>query len=128
MSYWLWRVWGDGFHLTDQFINSLPFAVNNISGKGRNRLCLLGKNLWEEMRKNKLVTVNSGVKSTSFDPYSAEYVLDEIDALIINEYQLPDDTLFYLKNFIRDTILAGRDEEIDSNIALQRWVKRRNKC
>lgn len=123
LSYWLWRVWGDGFHLTDQFIISLPFSINGMSDQVRNRLALLGKNLWKEMRSNELVSVNSGIKSTSFDPYSAEHIIDEIDTLIITEYQFPEDTLLFLKNFVRDTILAGRDSEIDSNIALQRWAK-----
>lgn len=124
IAYWLWRVWGDGFHLTDQFIHSLPLSPGSISASGKSKLTSLGVSLWTEMQENKVTSRNAGVVSTSYCPYLSEDVLDEIDKTIIAEYDLPSESFSYLKRFIERTIVAGREGEIKLNPALRKWLNK----
>jgi methylase of polypeptide subunit release factors len=124
IAYWLWRVWGDGFHLTDQFVLSLPLSPVSISAPIKSRLETLGTNLWAEMQGNKVTSRNAGVVSTSYCAYLSEGILDEIDEAIIAEYNLPSESLSYLKTFIERTIVAGREDEIKVNPALRKWLNK----
>ncbi len=120
-SYWLWRVWGDGFHLTDEFIMSLPLSPKSLSKLTCERMASLGSNLWEKMQKNRVLSKNAGKNSYSYCPYNCEEIIDEIDALISREHGFPDRTLEYLKNVLHRTIVAGRDNELATNPALRKW-------
>jgi hypothetical protein len=123
ISYWLWRVWSDGFHLTNNFIKSLP-CLSNLS-------CLrkIGGSLWAEIQNHMVVTTNAGIRSLSFYPYNCDTIIDEIDSLIIRDLNLPPKTLNYMKDFVYRTIIAGRDDEIGNNPSLERWKgKEQSNC
>lgn len=122
LSYWLWRVWGDGFHLTDQFIKSLPLSLAIFSATALGQLKELGDSLWIEMLENKVISRNAGVISYSYCPYVSERLLDQIDELITSAYDLPAMTTQYLKDVVRRTVVAGREDEMTSNPALRRWM------
>ena len=122
LSYWLWRVWGDGFHLTDQFIISLPFSPNTLSLGARESLSRSGEALWKEMLNNKVISLNAGLSSISFCPYVSDHILDDIDQTLTQEYKLPKQAPRYLRDFIKRTIVAGRDDEIHVNPALRKWM------
>ncbi len=120
-AYWLWRVWCDGFHLTDEFIMSLPLSPGSLSKSSCEKMALLGSNLWEKMRLNVVLSKNAGKDSYTYCPYNCEKIIDEIDALIVMEHGLPDRTVEYLKNILHRTIVAGRDNELATNPALRKW-------
>lgn len=122
VAYWLWRVWGDGFHLTDQIIKSLPLSLAAFSASALNQLKELGDNLWSEMLENKIMTRNAGVISFSYCPYGNRKLLDQIDELISSAYDLPAKTTQYLKDVVWRTVVAGREDEMASNPALRRWM------
>jgi hypothetical protein len=122
LAYWLWRVCGDGFHLTDQFIATLPFSPYSFSLTVQNRLQELGATLWKEMLGNKVVSSNAGVVSVSYCPYVSERTLDMIDMLVIQELGLPSSANTYFKEFIARTVVAGREAEIHTNPALRKWM------
>ena len=127
LVYWLWRVLGDGFHLTDQFIVSLPLSPRSFSPHVQIKLKELGAKLWHEMLGNKVVSSNAGVVSVSYCPYVSEETLDQIDMLIIRELRLPSDANTYLKDFIARTVVAGREAEIHTNPALRKWMIKEEK-
>lgn len=127
-AYWLWRVWGDGFHLNKEFILSLPFSTTSFSRTTLIELSELGKNLWIDMQNHKVITKNAGIISYTYCPYVSEKILDRIDGLIIREYGLPKQTLNYLKEILKQTIVAGREKEIDSNPALNKWRLKEEEC
>lgn len=122
-AYWLWRVYGDGFHLTDRFIKSLPLSPDNFSFATRSQLEILGASLWEEMREQKRIGRNASVVTVAYSPYHSEYLIDKIDDLVIRELELPEDTRAYLKDFAWRTIIAGREDELYSNFALRSLIK-----
>ena len=127
LTYWLWRIWGDGFHLTDNFIKNLPLSPNNFGKNGQRKLAELGGLLWKDMLENKVLNSNAGIITVTYCPYVSEDILDDIDRVIIDEYGLPEDTATYLKAFVKRTIVAGRDEEIYANPALRKWRKMEEK-
>lgn len=126
-AYWLWRTWGDGFHLTNQFITSLPLSPSDFSNNARNRLMFLGETLWKEMLENKVISSNAGITSISYCPYISDNLLDEIDSLITSQYSFPIEATLYLSDFIKQTVVAGREDEIASNPALRHWLKKEKK-
>lgn len=121
IAYWLWRVWGDGFHFTDDFVISLPLSPNNLSKTTLCDLKRLGLDLWVKMQNHIVISKNAGVVSYSYCPYAGEKIIDQIDYLISVEYGLPCSTTSYLKDIMHNTIVAGRENEVNSSPALSRW-------
>lgn len=117
-SYWLWRVLGDGFHLTNKFILSLPYP--KLSKKSKRDLSLLGLSLWDEMKTRGKVSKNSGVETISYDPYSASHILDKIDVLLGELYRIENASTF-VKEVQKKCIVAGRECEVGLNSSLERW-------
>jgi hypothetical protein len=121
LGYWLWRVEGDGFHLSTQFLLDLPLPF----GKQNNRavpasLLNLSRHLWEQMLESPIVSTNKGVRTVSFSPVSFDGTLSAIDELLSKHFALPSDFPSFLRDFCRETIVAGRDAELPTNSALQR--------
>lgn len=129
-SYWLWRVWGDGFHLTDSFIRSMPISVASLEHRVQNELAALGRQLDTEMRHYPAVSSNAGVNNVSYCAYCCEQVLDSIDNIIAQAILLPPGSVDYAKNQIKQTVVAGRENEMGLNRALSRWEskERIEKC
>jgi Eco57I restriction-modification methylase len=127
IAYWLWRVWGDGFHLTNRFVSSLPLSPTGFANDALNRLRVLGLTLWEEMSQNPIISSNAGRTLVSYCPYLSDSILDQIDYLVIRRLHLPSDTLKYVKSFVQRTVIAGREDEIDSNPALRKWMEKERK-
>jgi len=50
----------------------------------------------------------AGVLALSYSPYDCTPIIEEIDKLLIEAYNLPEDFLFTLRQFVADTIEAGR--------------------
>lgn len=111
ITYWLWRLWSDGFHLTNQFINNLPFGVEFIDDLDKQHIEKLGTALWNNAQKEVIITKNAGVLSYSYCPLPFSDLLDEIDETIANHYSLPRSTVNYLRSNINQLIAAGRENE-----------------
>jgi hypothetical protein len=111
ITYWLWRVWSDGFHLTNQFVHSLPFGKKFFDKIDKHQFERLGIQLWEKVKSEVIISKNAGIISQSFCPLSGTLLLDEIDKMIADYFELPIETSRYLKDYISELIIAGRNEE-----------------
>jgi len=111
ITYWLWRIWGDGFHLTTQFINKLPYGQQFFNEIDHQLAEDLGLRLWNKAKRELRINRNAGIISYTYCPLNFPTLLDEIDALIITLYELPDATNDYIKNNINQLIVAGRENE-----------------
>jgi len=118
LAYWWWRVWGDGFHLTDMLIRSMPIGLSNFTSESIVRLSLLGDEIWESMKQEPIHSVNSGTSTVSFRPYGAFNAISLVDVILSEELDLPSQAEAYLRDFWRDIIIAGRDGELTTNPAL----------
>lgn len=117
ISYWLWRVMGDGFHLTRRFISQLPLNVY-FSADEKDVIINNAIKLWEKMSEEPIVSKNSGVISISYYPYKAEEQIAHIDKIILNHFGFSQKYVSYFKNFVKNVIIAGREEELGSNSSI----------
>lgn len=111
ITYWLWRLWSDGFHLTNQFISSLPYGTHFFNNINTRHIEELGKTLWDNTQKEVIISKNAGKLSYSYCPLPFSDLLDEIDEEIINYFSLPKLTVPYLIGHIHQIIVAGRENE-----------------
>ena len=111
LTYWLWRVEGDGFHVTRAFLDRIPFDWRSFSEAARQRLGSLGKDLWERVTQHPVVSVNGGRETISFCPYGSTEQLDEIDRILIDASKLPRELESRLKSFILATTVVDFTDE-----------------
>lgn len=109
LVYWLWRVLGDGFHLTSHFLSRIPVPFKDFTGGSKNALGGLGGDLWSHMSERAIHTNNAGKTSVTYSPIGADDTLDRIDEILISELNLAPELLEYLKRIVHNTIVAGRD-------------------
>jgi type I restriction-modification system DNA methylase subunit len=119
ISYWLWRILSDGFHVTNQFIYNLPFGTELFKNLDKHQLENLGLVLWSNTQSELIVTKNAGAISYSYCPLPFSELLDQIDEMLINYYELPNNTLSYLKKFIQQLIVAGRENESQTKFKIK---------
>ena len=111
LSYWLWRVECDGFHLPKKLIKKLQNYSHRLDSVEKNIISKNAALLWNEMRKKPIQSNNSGVTSISYCPYYAEEHLNVIDIVILKNLGFPQEYQVYFKEYIDELIIAGRYEE-----------------
>jgi len=119
LAYWWWRVWSDGFHMTDTFIRSLPLGLSNFDTPTVSELVNAGKQIWQIMKCNPVVSVNAGTETISYRPYDATDTILIVDRLISESLDLPSKTPSFLQDYWFNTVVAGREDEITTNPALE---------
>ena len=113
LTYWQWRVWGDGFHVTDSFLLNLPYDIGSFSDSTMERLSSLGATLWTEMKNFVVEARNSGKTTRSYSPLGCSETIDEIDRVVCDQIAISSSFPNYLEAFVTDTITAGRGNERD---------------
>lgn len=107
LAYWLWRVEGDGFHVSESWIQDLPAVSFEPAFKAE--LARLGRRLWTEAQHNPSVAVNGGRRTVSYRPPDGPIVW-EIDRLLAGVLELDKDTPRRLTTYKAETIAVGRME------------------
>lgn len=88
LTLWLWRVEGDGFHVSQRFVRSIPFDLGHMPSGSRGGLARLGAALWEAVARRPLVSVNKGKRTLTFSPDHAPDLLDQIDRALLSALDL----------------------------------------
>lgn len=109
LAYWLWRVHGDGFHLNTTFLKHLPIHSSFFGHQEYMAMCEIGNAHWQEIRKHPIVSVNAGKETINYNPFLIPHYLDLIDGLVARALNLPPEFCEFLKLFIQQTVVAGRD-------------------
>ena len=112
--FWLWHVLGDGFHVTRTFIDDLPIDVGLFSAAAADELAVLGRDLWQRLRNEPLVSCNRGRKSIAFPAAAAADLQRRIDRLIIGATGLPDGFTDELDGFIQAVVTADPRGSFDN--------------
>ena len=120
LAYWLWRVKGDGFHVTRRFIDCLPFHPQSFDEQSLSQLVSLAEALWQKIQKYPVESINKGRKTVSYCPYACNRDLDLIDRILLRKIGLSDDHARFLAVFVRENTIAGRHDELHTNRALER--------
>lgn len=100
VTFWLWRVEGDGFHVTRRFLTRLPFAVHLLPSRVLSELACVGRELWAAAERRPIVSINKGRRTVSFSSLADPDLVDRADASIARAF--------------------GFEEALDA-IAIRRW-------
>lgn len=112
ITYWLWRVECDGFHLTRHFLLNLPFHTKSFPDSSVQRLCHFSHLLWNNLKATPIQKRNAGILTLNYSPYESQPFIEEIDKIIIETYNLPNTFLLTLRQFVVETIEAGRKHSL----------------
>ena len=86
---WWWGANGDDFHVTGGLLYSIPIDPRKIV-KNQKKIITLAKKLAKEQKKNPLVTKYKGKWMGNYDMSRCRSITDEIDKLILDEFELLD--------------------------------------
>lgn len=108
LSFWLWTVESDGFHMTDSFVQKLPYTLDSFSPDVVEELASLGQQHDETIRKTPMVKANAGKNILNFNRHGAGEIVERIDSILISALGIPEQFLDMLQTRVRDLIFAGR--------------------
>jgi N-6 DNA Methylase len=110
LTYWLWRVKGDGFHVSKSFIEDVPFGPFSFTEEQAERLSRHGANLWTALQEHRILSVNGGKWSVAYRPLAVETEREKIDRIIVTAAGLPESFVGFLGEFVRRTVVV---DELD---------------
>jgi hypothetical protein len=108
LVYWLWRVEGDGFHVPRWFLAQLPISLDSFANDDAVRLSSLGRDLWDAVSIEPVVSRNGGSTSVSFDPSADGDTLGVIDATLCRALALPAGFDGWLAEYMEDVKVVER--------------------
>jgi len=105
-TYWLWRVLGDGFHVSRWFVETIPFGRSSFNSEQAARLQTSGRILWNAVQHHHLVSINRGKRSVAYRPLACESLRDEIDHVLLAAAAIPPSFAVSVLEFVRDTVVV----------------------
>jgi hypothetical protein len=108
LSFWLWTVESDGFHVTNGFVEKLPYDASLFSPDSVRELAAFGREHDEIIRKSPMVKSNAGKQILNFNRHGASGIVERIDSILIAELGISDDFQKLLQTRVHDLIYAGR--------------------
>jgi hypothetical protein len=116
LTYWLWHVEGDGFHVGRWFIQHLPFGRGTFTADQAAALERLGAQLWESLQDHRIVSINKGRQTVAFRPLACEKERDAIDQILIDAALLPKRFQQTLKSFVIDAVIVDETDSRRSHL------------
>jgi len=107
LTYWLWQVIGDGFHVTRTFIDELPYDMGSWPANLRAELAALGTAIWGECLQRRTRNVNGGRVTFAFRPVLDSPRLTELDSLLVAELGLQPEFAETLMEFVHDVVVMS---------------------
>ena len=104
ISFWLWRVNEDGFHVSRSFLLGLPFNDRTFDKTERDALTQLGTRLWDSVQSHQIISINGGRQTVAYRPDTGEEIRDEIDALVLDAIGVGPSFGEYLREFTRTVV------------------------
>lgn len=110
LALWLWRVFGDGFHV-GQWLPRLVPAPPPGNADELQPFAKLGNEIWAAVSRQPLLSQNRGRTTVAFPPNSASRLLiDEVDQRLLGFIGLSDPP-FGLREWARSLAAVGRRRE-----------------
>lgn len=107
LTFWLWHVIGDGFHVSRAFLENLPIGLASIAKADRARLAKLGIQLWAQLKTAPLVSNNRGRTSIAFPAARAREQQQQIDAMLVGALGLKESFIDNLDAFTNSVVAAA---------------------
>jgi len=123
ITYWLWRVETDVFHVPTGWIKELPYSPPAFDDCRLDTLAELGRALWASIESHPVQSLNGGTSTVSYCPHASPDLLDQIDAEVIAQFDLPTSFGSEVVAVVRDLVTAGRDSDTEHGLrrALASW-------
>lgn len=111
VSFWLWHVLGDGFHVPAWLFNEIPFGRGSFSNGDFESLATLGDALWKRLQDHRFRSLNAGRMTVGFRPLACHQERDGIDAILVRSAGLSDGFLAELRVFVRQNAVVDSADE-----------------
>jgi hypothetical protein len=118
LTYWLWHVEGDGFHVGGWFIQHLPFGTGSFTTEQARTLENLGAQLWNSLQAHRIVSVNKGKQTVAYRPLACERERDAIDEVLIDAAKLPKRFNQTLRSFVKNAVVIDDTDTRRSHLKL----------
>lgn len=116
LTYWLWHVRGDGFHVGAWFIQNLPFGPNSFTPEQTRALQDGGRQMWESLQAQRIVSVNKGKQTVAYRPLACERERDVIDEVLLDAGGLPKKFIQTLKLFVKTAVIVDDNDARRSHL------------
>ena len=85
ITYWLWTLYGDGFHVYKDFILNLPYGKDNYSEGFVNNMTDLGKHYVHKAKSFPYKSFNCGKEIINYDFTHCFDIVERIETILIDE-------------------------------------------
>lgn len=106
VTFWLWHVLGDGFHVASSFIQNLPFDRTSFTDAQAESLRDAGRALWISLQDQRISSINRGKLTIAYRPLGCEGERDVIDSVLLDAAGLPRTFGAVLREFVKDTVVV----------------------
>jgi len=111
LSFWLWHVLGDGFHVAAWLFGEIPFGRGSFATGDFVSLATMGDALWQKLQGHRFTSLNAGRLTVGFRPLACHQERDEIDAILARSAGLADGFTAELRAFVqRNAVVDSADE------------------
>lgn len=111
LTFWLWHVFGDGFHVPGWLWRELPFSRASFDDDSLLKLAALGRVLWRQLRGYRFTSLNGGKLTIGYRSLNCHEERDAVDALLLRTAGLPTDLVGELRSFVQsNTVVDAMDE------------------
>jgi len=112
LTYWLWQVAGDGFHVTRRFLQSLPIDPDSFPSSVSERLGELGDSLWRECLERRTRNINGGKTTFAFRPVLDSRDLTDVDRILVKQLGLPGGFGETLRTFVHELVVMDDENRL----------------
>jgi hypothetical protein len=88
LAFWWWHIHGDGFHVLQRTIGTIPLGDVLLNKRYRSSLATFGKTLWKAVRTKPIISVNRGRMSMGFSATPQHDIRMAIDQFLIETLDL----------------------------------------
>jgi hypothetical protein len=110
VAFWLWHVWGDGFHVPGWLWDEIPFHRAMFDADSFARLAAHGRALWLRLQQHRFISLNGGKLTIGYRPLHCHEERDAIDALLLTSAGLRLDFAEELRTFVRGNAVVDSSD------------------
>jgi hypothetical protein len=111
LTFWLWHVLGDGFHVAGWLYKSIPFGRDSFAKDEFDSLSRLGDVLWRKLQDHRFTSVNGGRQTVGFRPLACNEERDAIDTILAKAAGLKEEFVTELRSFVQKNAVVDSTDE-----------------
>jgi predicted RNA methylase len=117
LTFWLWHVLGDGFHVAGWLFDEVPFGRESFTDAQFAALSSLGNALWLKLQTHRFTSLNSGRLTIGFRPLACQKERDDIDVILAKVAGLSDEFVAELRSFVQKNAVVDSTDTRRSHVS-----------